>query len=151
MITRADGLLHSRLAVDATLISLCTGGIHLATDFGMKGLTKDTVPSAYDTKLKLKPTLTVKGRDVNKRGDAPYDPDEQYMIGVQVVEVFIQADQTVRSTTLDPIVNRVFALLHEKPTGPLARLELMRDWSPYYDEGMGFAMTRRMEFLVESE
>jgi hypothetical protein len=145
-------IIHAYLAADATLSGLCPGGIYLYTALPPNGVTRDTRPSAF-LDGKLRPIIKVKGRDVGNRPNAPYDPVEQYQVGTQVIEIYIQADQGQAFTTLDTIGARVRELLHERNNAfisvDLFRLEHERVFEHYRDSGMNQAITLRHDYLIE--
>lgn len=98
------------LDADATLDALLTGGIHLSGTVGPLGITRDTVPTAFDGSGYLLPTALVRQRNIVPTGDV-LDFDAKIESARQMVEVWLYADAGDGYTTLDTAGARVRTLL----------------------------------------
>jgi hypothetical protein len=141
------------LDADPTLDALLTGGVHISATVGPLGITRETVPTAFDANFYLKPTALVRQRNKVPTGDV-LDFDARIESARQMVEVWLYDDSGSGYATLDTAAARVRTLLMgETLTGSFElRLALWIDRQR--DEGAlsGAAMQRldwQVDFILE--
>jgi hypothetical protein len=134
-------LIHTRLAADATLVAIMTGGIVLYSTLKGKGVSRTTLPSAYTQvagkPTTLKPLLVVKGRAVTPTNTLR-DHSEQYVSTRQVVELWLYNDSGAGWTALANGAARAYTLLQDRPvTGSFSislTSEILDEREPTMDE-----------------
>lgn len=137
------------LDADATLDALLTGGIYTSSAVGPLGITRDTVPAAFDADGYLKPCALVRQRDRVPVGDV-LDYDAKLESARQVVEVWLYDDQGNGYATLDSAAARIRTLLMgEQLTGSF-ELRLVLWMDRRRDEGaLAGAAMERLDFQVD--
>jgi hypothetical protein len=136
------------LAADTTLAATATGGIYMWSESNRLGISRETVPAAFDSTTGLiKPCVLVKGRGQRPDGGIA-DDTAQEVSTVEVVEVWFYEDTGY--TNIETMRARVFGLLHGKYVSshivrwvgdPLAQMR---------DEVMGNVSIERSDYEVRS-
>ena len=107
MASRENGFAARMIADTANLMTLLTGGVHMAHALGIEGITPKTVPTAYDAKGYIKPCALVRARDEVADGIVR-DIDAQIVSTVQVVQIHLYEHRGY--TFIDPALTRLFQL-----------------------------------------
>ncbi len=135
------------LAADATLLALLTGGIYVSATAGPLGITRDTVPAAFDANGYLKPAALVKQRNKVTTGDV-LDFDAKIESARQVVEVWLYQDSGYE--TLDTAAARVRTLLMGRQLTDSFELRLAQWIDRQRDEGaLNGASLERLDWQVD--
>lgn len=100
---------ETRMEADATIMALLTGGVHVYGSLGLQGVTRETVPAAFDANGFLKPLCVVKQRAAVPDGavDDMIEKDASYG---QAVELWFYEDRLFAN--IDPAVARAKVLFH---------------------------------------
>ena len=102
-----EGDFKARMAADTTLMSILTGGVHTKAETGPEGITRDTVPTAFDANGYLKPcALIVEGALVPDGG--VHDEEAVIASAGQRVQIFLYEDTGY--TNIDAALSRLFML-----------------------------------------
>jgi hypothetical protein len=122
------------LAADGTFAGLMTGGIYAYEDTGLLGFSRDSIPAAFDSNGRVKPSCVVKVRAAIPDSQIR-DEDAQLMSYRQVVEIWLY--EALGYDTILAATVRAFALLHGKRIAS-RKLLWAGDLPTFFDEGMGF-------------
>lgn len=102
--------IYAILSADATLLATLTGGVHKRESTGIEGITRATVPSAFDSNNYLKPCALIAERATVPDG-AVKDLMARVISTRVTVEVYLYCDSSAGYTPLDTAAARVYALL----------------------------------------
>lgn len=97
----------SRMTADVTLMTIMTGGVYAYGSLGLEGLTRETVPAAFDANGYLKPAIVAKARPLIPDGEV-YDADSQDTSARQIIELWFYQDSGY--TSIDSGMARTFIL-----------------------------------------
>lgn len=98
---------ETRMEADATLMAILTGGVYAYGSLGREGLTRESIPGAFDTNGYLKPCAIVKMRPLVPDGWI-HDPDSQDTSARQVIEIWLYDDTDY--TSIDAALARLYTL-----------------------------------------
>lgn len=108
-----ESAIHVKLTADITLMALLTGGMYYSENMKQIGITRTSVPSAFDSSGFIKPCGVVIGRNV-----IPIQPIKTpasgYRIVQQSIEVYLYNDADAGYSTLKTAKDRVVTLLDMK-------------------------------------
>lgn len=142
--------IETLLEADATLMAILTGGIYTSGAVGPEGISRATTPSAFDANGYLKPTALVRQRDLVPDGNVQ-DGMAQMDSAIQVVEVWLYADQGDGYTAIDNAINRIYSVLRGVQLEDAFPLELANIIQRQRDEGaLAGAALGRIDFAVYS-
>lgn len=100
---------ETRMEADVTIMAILTGGVHAYGSLGPQGITRETVPAAFDANGYLKPCCIVKQRAAVPDG-AVDDFQTQEASARQVVELWYYQDSGY--TSIDAALPRSKVLFH---------------------------------------
>lgn len=139
-------LLSTLLEADTTLMALLTGGIYLETEIQPEGITRTSVPAAYDSDGWLKPLLRVRGRAVIPFG-VFRDRTAKTVTQRQAVELYLQQDGDSGFDALETAYSRIFTLL-EQARVTRGQVQWGGESRRFYDPETNGAATLKTEFTV---
>lgn len=96
-----------RMEADVTLMATLTGGAYAYGDLGREGMTRESVPGAYDANGYLKPCGVVKMRPLVPDFEV-YDGISQDASARQVIEIWLYQDTGF--TSIDAALARLYVL-----------------------------------------
>ncbi len=82
----------TRMAADATLMAILTGGVYKAETVGVEGITRESAAAAFDASGYLRPCALVRQRGLIPDGNV-IDPMAQVTSATRVVEVWLYQDR----------------------------------------------------------
>ncbi|NDJ63284.1 MAG: hypothetical protein GYB67_19345, partial [Chloroflexi bacterium] len=115
MTATADAI-KTLLADDPTLIAALPGGLHTFADIGRTGISRLTIPAAYDTAGYLRPFAVIKCRDEQPWGNLA-DSAAQVSGARAIVEIYLYSDGDDDFTALEVARERIYALLQHTFVG----------------------------------
>lgn len=141
--------IYAILIADATLLATLTGGVHKRESTGIEGITRATVPSAFDSNGYLRPCALIAERATVPDG-AVKDLMAQKVSTRVIVEVYLYADAGAGYTALDTAAARIYVLLQGKQFTGSAEVELVNAVGRWREEGGSLknAVATRYDFLV---
>lgn len=139
----------TRMAADATLMAVLTGGVYQSGTVGRLGITRETAPAAFDAGGFLLPCALVRQRGRVPDG-AVRDGAAQATSVAQVVEVWLYEDAGY--SAIDAAAGRIYALLEGVTVGSdTFPAELVNRLDRERDEGaLAGASLGRMDFVIYS-
>jgi len=96
------------MEADATLMAILTGGVYTVDAVGRDGISRDTVPGAFDASGFLKPCALVKQRGLVPDGQVV---DLSIASATQVIEIYLYQDSGFSS--IDSALARLFTLFNQ--------------------------------------
>jgi hypothetical protein len=139
------------LVIDATLLAVATGGIYTWSDTNRLGISRETVPSAFDTSAGLiKPCLLIKGRGERPDGGIADDTAQQVSTS-EIVEVWFYEDTGY--TNIEAMKSRVYVLLHGKQVASTGIFIARWAGDPFVqmrDDAMGHISVERSDYDIRS-
>jgi hypothetical protein len=135
-------LVEAVLAADVTLTTALTGGVHSYQDTKRLGLSKTTVPTAYDASGVIKPCALVKQRS-RVPTSAIKDAPSQKTSEAAIIEIWLYSDGN--TTPPETAANRVYVLLHEQYVSA-GRLKWVNTIEDFRDPAMDYANVIRLDF-----
>lgn len=140
----------TRIAADATLMAVLTGGVYQAGSAGLEGLGREATPGAFDASGFLKPCALVR-----QRGNVPdgnvRDGLAQVVSATQVIEIWLYCDQSAGYTPIDAALARLFVLFEGYIFADSYPVELVNVIDRARDEGaLSGASLARQDWAVYS-
>jgi hypothetical protein len=136
----------TRLAADATLLTILTGRIHADGALGRLGITRDTAPDAFDANGWLLPCALVRERALIPAGDIR-DLEAQVASTSQMVEVWLYEDAGFAN--IEAASNRIYALLQGYPFSGAYPAEWTFSTPVLRDEGtLSGASVQRIDYRI---
>lgn len=137
---------ETRMEADASLMAILTGGVYAAGSLGLLGITRETVPAAFDANGYLKPCALVRQR--------PLIPDLQVIDQIaqvasatQVVEIYVYEDSGY--TNIDSALGRLYTLFYGYQFSDSFPVEWLGTLDRERDQGaLPGASMARQEWLV---
>lgn len=138
----------TRMAADSTLTSILTGGVYQAGTVGRLGITRESVPGAFDTAGYLRPCALVRQRGAVSDGIVR-DPIARVTSTVQTVEIWLYEDSGY--TAIDAAIARLHALFEGIVLADSFEIWLTNVIDRQRDNGaLGGASLARLDFAVYS-
>lgn len=138
----------TRMTADSTLMAILTGGVYTSGGVGRLGITRESVPGAFDTGGYLRPCALVRQRALVPDGNVR-DGMAQVASAVQTVEVWLYQDTGYDQ--IDLAQARVYALFQGYQFSDTFEIWLTNVIDRERDAGaLGGASLARMDFVVYS-
>lgn len=137
---------ETRMEADSALMLILTGGVHTKGAVGPEGITRDTVPAAFDANGNLKPTALVSQRALVPDGQV-VDELEAIASAVQVVEIYLY--ERFSYSSIDSALSRLYALFQGYQFSDSAPVSWVFTSGRERDEGaLSGASLVRTDYLV---
>lgn len=142
----AEADIATYLKTDATLLATLAGGIYTSAEVGREGITRETVPAAFDGDGYLLPCALVKQRGLTP-DNVLVEQETPAASGAQVVDIYVYEDTGYSS--IDAALARLRMLLLGHQLANTFPLEWLGDLPRERDDGalQGASMARQ-EWLV---
>jgi len=138
----------SAISGNGAIAALLTGGSYEYGATGRSGLSRNSVPAAFDSGGVMKPCAIVRNRSGNPFGGV-YDRPSKTQSLRDVVEVYVYADgDELYSTAVEPAADAIELLLNGEYVSGAGWLKLVNRLKDERDPELNNAIFNRIDFQV---